>query len=121
MKRLLLTLAVAALGLLALAAVRKERHGADICAMMTPARLLSHPDLADAYAEALRTGDADEVGRIEDMMRRIRSAHGCRGDVALPSVPQGHPALPPGHPPLDGHHGLGDVAPFSSVQDPVNI
>ncbi|HEY6099923.1 MAG TPA: hypothetical protein VIW03_10865 [Anaeromyxobacter sp.] len=71
-----------------------------VCALMTPAKLLEQPGLAREYADALRSGDAGQVGRIEDAIREIRTVHGCGGDVALPAEPHAEPALPPGHPPV---------------------
>lgn len=131
MRHVTLAVVVAALAVLAVPAVRSVGAEPGVCEQMTPAKLLEHPDVASAYAEALRSGDAGEVGRIEDALREIRSAHGCPGDVALPAAPLGHPArphapraLPPGHPPVDGRT-LGERglrgAPIFGKQEPVTI
>lgn len=80
-------------------ASRAEGTSPGVCDQLTPARLLESPALAGAWAEALRSGDAGEVARVQAMAERIRTAHGCAGDVALPSAP-GAPRLPPGHPPI---------------------
>lgn len=71
-----------------------------VCEQMTPARLLEQPGLADAYARALKSGDAAEIARVRAMFEQIRSAHGCGGDGG--AVPDAAPAprLPPGHPPI---------------------
>jgi len=102
---------VALLAGLAWPAARGVDAGAGVCALMTPARLLEHPGIAEAYAEALRSGDAGEVDRVAGLLRGIRSAHGCEGDFALPASPRATPVLPPGHPPvgapsLDGERGM---------------
>ena len=73
-----------------------------LCGALSATRLLEQPALADLYAEALRSGDASEVGRFTRMLREIRSAHGCEGDLSLPDAPHAAPRLPPGHPPV-GH------------------
>jgi hypothetical protein len=83
-------------------AARGGRADAGVCALLTPEKLLEHPAIAEGYAEALRSGDADEIGRVEHALREIRSVHGCRGEFEMPSAPAGRPALPPGHPPV--HH-----------------
>jgi hypothetical protein len=103
MNRVVLSI-VAAVALFALgwAAARQSPPEAGVCALMTPEKLLEHPGIASEYAEALRSGDSGEIGRVEDMLRDIRSAHGCTGDAALPAAPRAHPALPPGHPPVRG-------------------
>jgi hypothetical protein len=78
-----------------------------VCDLMTPSRMLENPGLAREYAAALRSGDAGEIQRVEAMLREIRAAHGCDGEIALPATPatpQSAPALPPGHPPIDAPH-----------------
>jgi hypothetical protein len=83
-----------------------QRGGDRVCEHMTPARMLEDPDLASDYAQALRSGDADEVARVRARLEEIRAVHGCDGSVALPSrAPRGAPALPPGHPPVGGDAG----------------
>jgi hypothetical protein len=72
-----------------------------LCERMTPARMLENPDLASAYAQALRSGEA-EVARVRSLFEQIRTAHGCAGAVSLPSAPRVAPRLPPGHPPVLG-------------------
>lgn len=81
---------------------------AGVCTLLTPSGLLAHPALAHELAEALRSGDAVEVGRVEDLLRAIRSVHGCEGDEAPPRARSG---LPPGHPPIHG--------PFMDEEQPV--
>ena len=71
----------------------------DVCERMTPSRMLENPVLANAYAQALRSGDAGEVARVKALFEHIRSAHGCAGEVALPEAAL-EPRLPPGHPPI---------------------
>ena len=101
MNRVLVTLPLAAVLLAAVwPASDAQGAGGDVCEQMTPARLLEHPKLASAYAEALRSGDSGEVARVRAILREIRSAHGCVGEVALPSASGATPALPPGHPPV---------------------
>jgi len=73
-----------------------------VCSRMTPAKMLEHPGLAEEYAGALRSGASDEVARVEALLRGIREAHGCVGEVALPPAHVGAPRLPPGHPPIQG-------------------
>ena len=103
MTRLALSLSIAAaLAALVWPAARGGDAEEGVCALMTPANLLHHPGLAHAYAQALRSGDAGEVGRVEAMLREIRFAHGCVGDVSLPAAPLEGLALPPGHPPISG-------------------
>jgi hypothetical protein len=101
MNRVLVVLPLAAV-LLAAVWPASDAQGAPggVCEQMSPARLLEHPRLAGAYADALRSGDAGEVARVRQMLGRIRSAHGCEGEVALPAAPEAAPALPPGHPPV---------------------
>ncbi len=70
-----------------------------VCEQMTPSRLLENPALADAYAQALRSGDAAEVARVRAEFEQIRSAHGCAGEVTMPDAAPA-PRLPPGHPPI---------------------
>lgn len=103
MKPVALSLSIAAaLAVFAWPAARGGDAEDGVCALMTPAKLLHHPSLAQAYAQALRSGDLGEVGRVEAMLREIRSAHGCVGDVSLPAAPLEGLALPPGHPPIPG-------------------
>ena len=71
-----------------------------VCASMTPAKMLQHPGLAEEYARALLSGRSGEVARVEALLRDIRAAHGCGGEVALPQHPVGAPRLPAGHPPI---------------------
>ncbi|HET8539073.1 MAG TPA: hypothetical protein VFL83_04310 [Anaeromyxobacter sp.] len=71
----------------------------DVCEQMTAARLLEDPGLASAWADALRSGDADEIERVKALFAHIRSAHGCGGEIALPEAAPA-PRLPPGHPPI---------------------
>lgn len=79
-----------------------------VCALMTPAKMLEHPALAHEYAMALRSGEPAEVERVAAILRDIRSAHGCEGEVALPVLPPvAAPRLPPGHPPV-GRRAIGD-------------
>jgi hypothetical protein len=85
---------------------------AGVCEQMTSSRLMENPTLANAYADALRSGDQAEVARVQALFARIRSAHGCGGAVALPepappdsAPPDAAPRLPPGHPPISpGQH-----------------
>jgi hypothetical protein len=96
---------------------------AGVCTLMTRSRMLEHPALAHELAEALRSGDADELGRVEDMLREIRSAHGCEGDVATPAE-RVRPALPPGHPPIHGpfiDHDRTPEAPLFEAPGTVTI
>jgi hypothetical protein len=103
MNRVVLSLfAAAALFGLGWATARGGRAETGVCALMTPEKLLENPGLAREYDEALRSGDGDELGRVADMLRQIRSAHGCDGELLLPAAPRAHPALPPGHPPVNG-------------------
>ena len=128
MRRVVLPLSIAtAVAVLAWPSARRGDPGdaaGSVCALMTPAKLLENPGLAHAYAEALRSGDEDEVGRIRDLLHEIRSAHGCDGDVALPGAASAHPGLPPGHPPVRGHspdgRGMRD-APRLEVPGTVEI
>ena len=105
MKHVVLALPVAAV-LAAAALPGSPGHRAEpgVCDLMTPSKMLENPNLAHEYAQALRSGDAGEVHRIETLLGQIRAAHGCEGEVALPATPpaQSTPALPPGHPPVDG-------------------
>jgi hypothetical protein len=101
MKRIALFALPIAVALTAMVWPIARGDGDGVCALMTPARMLENPDLASEYAQALRSGDADEVARVRSKLREIRAVHGCEGDVALPSrAPEGAPALPPGHPPV---------------------
>jgi hypothetical protein len=84
MNRLVLTVFVGvALFALGWAAARGGRAEAGVCAMLTPEKLLANPGIAEEYADAMRSGDADQVGRVEHALVE-------------------KPALPPGHPPI--HH-----------------
>jgi hypothetical protein len=107
MKRIALFALPIAVALTAMAWPLARHDVGGVCALMTPARMLENPDLASEYAQALRSGDADEVARVRAKLREIRAVHGCEGDVALPSrVPEGDaPALPPGHPPVGDRAG----------------
>ena len=80
---------------------------AGVFTVFSPAGLPAHPPLAPDLSEALRSGDAVEVGRVEDLLRAIRSVHGCEGDEA---PPRARPGLPPGHPPTHG--------PFTDEEQP---
>lgn len=123
MKRALL-LAVPALAVLAAAFVVPAAQSASgeqgVCDLMTPARMLENPGLAHEYAQALRSGEASEVERVEAMLRDIRAAHGCEGEVALPQAPRSAPALPPGHPPI-GVPRAPSSAPFIEAPTTVTI
>lgn len=99
MRRIALAVSSAA----ALAAVgwpvaQGQRAEPAVCERMTPARMLEHPALAEEYARALLSPDPGAVGRVEAMLRGVREAHGCGGEVALPR--EVAPRLPPGHPPI---------------------
>jgi hypothetical protein len=104
MNRVVLSVFVAvALFGLGWATARGSHVETGVCALMTPEKLLENPGLARQYDEALRSGDGDELGRVADMLREIRGAHGCEGELLLPpAAPRAHPALPPGHPPVHG-------------------
>jgi hypothetical protein len=123
MKRVILAITVAALAVLVVPATRNVRAAGGVCAQMTAAKLLESSELGSAYADALRAGDAGEIGRIEDAIKQIRSVHGCEGDVALPAAPLGHPALPPGHPPIDRRSfgERGPSIPLFGAPQPVTI
>jgi hypothetical protein len=103
MKRAVLALPFLALALaIAWPATRDRSATAGLCDVMTPARMLEDPGLAHDFAQALRSGDASEVARVKTVFERIRAAHGCDGEVALPTrAPEARPSLPPGHPPVD--------------------
>ncbi len=92
-----------------------------VCALMTPARMLEHPALAHEYARALRSGEPGEVERVAAMLREIRSAHGCEGEVALPTLSPAAPRLPPGHPAVG--RGLEDrwVPPAALFEGPGTV
>jgi hypothetical protein len=101
MKRVVLSVSIAAaLAALVWSTARGRGGGEGLCALLTPAKLLENPALAEEYAGALRSGDAGEVVRVEHMLRDIRSVHGCAGEVTLPAHPYGHSEPPPGHPPV---------------------
>jgi hypothetical protein len=108
MNRLVLTVFVGvALFALGWAAARGGPAEAGVCALLTPEKLLEHPAIAHEYAEAVRSGDSEQIGRVEHALREIRSVHGCRGEFELPAAPAESPGtaerrLPPGHPPV--HH-----------------
>jgi hypothetical protein len=77
----------------------------EVCQEMTAAKMLEHPALAHEWAQALRSAEPDELARVRAMIAQIRAAHGCMGELALPSPPSADPesrALPPGHPPIPG-------------------
>jgi hypothetical protein len=103
MKRAALVLPFLALALaVGWPATRDRSATAGLCDVMTPARMLEDPGLAHDFAQALRSGDATEVARVRSLFERIRAAHGCDGEVALPTRAPDAPSLPPGHPPVDG-------------------
>lgn len=91
-----------------------------VCELMTPSKMLENPGLAHEYAGALRSGDASEIARVEALLHEIRAAHGCEGEIALPSSPQRAPALPPGHPPIGAPHAPSS-APFVDAPATVTI
>jgi hypothetical protein len=104
MNRVLAVLPLAAV-LVAAAVPGQEAKGARasagapaVCEQMTPARMLENPALASVWSQALRSGDAAEIARVQGLFGQIRSAHGCGGELALPSAPDGAAQLPPGHP-----------------------
>jgi hypothetical protein len=77
-----------------------------VCREMTPAKMLEHPALAHEWARALRSAEPDELARLRAMIAEIRAAHGCMGELALPTLPEAERepgALPPGHPPIPGY------------------
>lgn len=87
-----------------------------LCEQMTQAKLLENPGLASEWNQAIRSGDAAEIARMKDLFAKIRSAHGCDGEVALPETQApAAPRLPPGHPPIaPGErppHGMSFEAP----------
>jgi hypothetical protein len=104
MKRAVLVLPFLALALaITWPATRDRSASAGLCDVMTPARMLEDPGLAHDFAQALRSGDETEVARVRTLFERIRAAHGCEGEVALPThAPDAASDLPPGHPPVDG-------------------
>jgi hypothetical protein len=129
MNRLVLFL-VAGIALFGLgyAAARGTSAETGVCALLTPEKLLEHPGIAHEYAEALSSGDDEDVGRVEHMLREIRSAHGCRSDFAMPAAPAGERerrALPPGHPPIHRpsleDRGTRSVPLFGSAPGTVTI
>ncbi len=119
MNRALVVLPLAAvLVAAALPASRAQQSSSPrVCEQLTPARLLENPAMAEEYAAALKSGDADEIARVRGMFDQIRSAHGCSGTAAMPDaapaprLPPGHPAITPGeHPPVAvGFEGPGVV------------
>jgi hypothetical protein len=79
-----------------------------LCQHMTPAKILEHPALAHEWAQALRSAQPDELARIQAILAEIRAAHGCKGEIAMPSPPTPPPrsVLPPGHPPIPADRQL---------------
>jgi hypothetical protein len=76
-----------------------------VCREMTAAKMLEHPAFANEWAQALRSAEPDGLARVRAMIAHIRAAHGCIGEMTLPSLPSPEresPALPPGHPPVPG-------------------
>jgi hypothetical protein len=118
---LAVTLATVLVGLAWPAArgVDGEPEEPGLCGSMSATRLLEHPALAEQYADALRSQDAEELGRFARLLRDIRTAHGCEGEVSLPGAPRAAPRLPPGHPPV-GHPfpGEGHPAPGARFEPP---
>jgi hypothetical protein len=116
MKRAVLIVPLAALfAVVVWPSARGEIARSSLCDLMTPARMLEHPDLAHQYAQALRSGEPGELARVEALLRDIRAAHGCEGEIALPAAPRSAPALPPGHPPVDEWHR---AAPSPLIEPP---
>jgi hypothetical protein len=84
-----------------------------VCENMTAAKMLEDPQLAEAYAGALRAGEAAE---LDALVGHLRAAYGCEGAPSTGNVGQGEPApesprLPPGHPPV----GRGPHAPQAPI------
>ncbi len=110
MNRALVVLPLAAVLVAAAWPASPAQQGAPraVCEQMTTPRLLENPGIAEEYANALRTGDADEIARVRAMFDEIRAAHGCSGaavatpgDAPAPRLPPGHPPIAPGeHPPV---------------------
>lgn len=94
----------------------------DVCARVTDERLLEEPAIAQQWAAALRSGDADAIAWMEHALREIRAAHGCGGDAASSGLPD-RSDLPAGHPPvgrpLDGRGML--RAPLFGAPEAVTI
>ncbi len=78
---------------------QKASSPPSVCDQLTPSRLLENPALAEQYAQALKSGDQEEIARVRGLFEEIRSAHGCSGPVAMPDSPPAS-TLPPGHPPI---------------------
>lgn len=123
MKRAVLALPIAAvLAGVAWPAARGVDAEPGVCALLSAAKLLEHPTLAEQYAQALRAQDAEEIGRVAELLREIRSAHGCEGELSLPSAPRAAPRLPPGHPPVGRpSSGEGEHAPRPLFEAPGTV
>jgi hypothetical protein len=116
MKRAVLALSIAAVtSAVAWPAARGLHAENGVCELMTPAKMLTNPRLASEYAEALRSGDADELARVQSLFKDIRAMHGCGGEVVLPASPRPDTRLPPGHPPIDGMPGTFHGAPRTPI------
>jgi len=91
-----------------------------VCANMTPAKLLSDPETADAYQAAISAGDRPALAQVYALVAHLRAAYGC-GELSgsadatpaapglqlppgHPPIPQAEPQLPPGHPPIPSGH-----------------
>jgi len=121
MKRVVLALPVlVVLAAVALPGAQGRSAETGVCDLMKPSKMLENPGLAHVYAQALRSGEAREIARIEGLLRDIRAAHGCEGEVALPSPPRKGPALPPGHPPVGAPHAPSSI-PFIEAPGTVTI
>jgi len=78
------------------------------CRLMTPARMLEDPALAEEWAQALRSAEPQAIAHVRALIAEIRAAHGCTDELTAPAprLPPGHPpvpdpdALPQGHPPI---------------------
>ncbi len=76
------------------------------CRLMTPARMLEDPVLAEEWAQALRSAEPQAIAHVRALIAEIRAAHGCTDELTAPApvLPPGHArdpdALPPGHPPI---------------------
>jgi hypothetical protein len=68
--------------------------------------MLEHPALAEEWAQALRSPHPEAMARVRAAIGEIRAAHGCGGELAVPSQEGERRALPPGHPPVPGHGEL---------------